>query len=235
MNFLLRLLEKYEISLNEISYNQLDSFIELIINYPVNLTAIKEYEAAAKILILDSIFPFLKFIELKKDKKFIDIGTGGGIPGIPLSIIYPEVNFTLLDSIEKKIKAVNFFTKELNLQNVQTVNNRIENHSKKNRLSYDYATAKAVSRSDVLLEYAAPLLKINGKLFLYKGPTYEAEEKDYLINAAKKIYFEIEAEHHYSLFDKNRYFIILRKIGETPSSFPRKIGMALKKPLGGIR
>ncbi|OQY08801.1 MAG: 16S rRNA (guanine(527)-N(7))-methyltransferase RsmG, partial [Marinitoga sp. 4572_148] len=222
MNFLLRLLEKYEISLNEISYNQLNSFIELIINYPVNLTAIKEYEAAAKTLILDSIFPFLKFIKLKKDKKFIDIGTGGGIPGIPLSIIFPEINFTLLDSIGKKIKAVEFFAEKLQLNNVIPVNERVEIFSKNHLASYDYATAKAVSRSDVLLEYAAPLLKVGGTLFLYKGPTYINEEKNYLIKAANKIHFKIEAEYEYEFFDKNRYFILLKKMGETPSSFPRK-------------
>ncbi|GAB6188805.1 16S rRNA (guanine(527)-N(7))-methyltransferase RsmG [Marinitoga arctica] len=234
MNFLLRLLKKYEIYLNEISYNQLNSFIELIINYPVNLTAIKEYELASKSLILDSIFPFLKFTKLQEGTNFIDIGTGGGIPGIPLSIIFPEINFTLLDSIEKKIKAVNFFAEKLNLQNIQTVNDRVEVFSKKMMESYYYATAKAVSRSDVLLEYAAPLLKINGILFLYKGPTYKSEERDYLFNAVEKINFKIEAEHHYKLFDKDRYFIVLRKIDKTPSCFPRKIGMALKKPLGGI-
>ncbi|SHE62969.1 16S rRNA m(7)G-527 methyltransferase [Marinitoga hydrogenitolerans DSM 16785] len=234
MNFLLKLLENYEISLNESSYNKLNNFIELIINYPVNLTAIKEFELAAKYLVLDSIYPFLKYTNLKNDTNFLDIGTGGGIPGIPLSIIFPFINFTLLDSIEKKIKAVNFFSNELKLKNINTVNERVEIFSKQNISTYDYATAKAVSRSDILLEYAAPLLKIGGFLFLYKGPTYISDEKKYLEKAIKKIYFEIIEEFHYNVFEKERYFIILKKIGETPSSFPRKIGMALKKPLGGI-
>ncbi|KAF2956426.1 16S rRNA (guanine(527)-N(7))-methyltransferase RsmG [Marinitoga sp. 38H-ov] len=234
MNFLLRILEKYEIFLNENSYNNLNKFIELIINYPVNLTAIKDVEEATKSLIVDSIYPFIKFTSLDSNSNFIDIGTGGGIPGIPLSILFPNINFTLLDSIEKKIKAVSYFTNNIKLYNVNPVCDRVENFSKNHLNSFDYATAKAVSRSDVLLEYAAPLLKINGTLFLYKGPSYK-EERKYLKIAAKKIYFEILDEFNYTLFEKDRYFIILKKIKETPSSFPRKIGMAIKKPLGGIQ
>lgn len=234
MNFLLRLLKKYDILLNENSYKLLNDFIELIINYPINLTAIKEYGIAAESLILDSIFPFYKFVSLQDNGNFLDIGTGGGIPGIPLSIIFPKVNFTLLDSIEKKIKAVKFFINELSLKNSKAINERVENFSKNNLESFDYVTAKAVSRSDILLEYAAPLLKINGILFLYKGPTYISEEKHYLKEAMKKIYFEIIDEHYYVLGGKERHFIVLKKLAKTPSSFPRKIGMALKKPLGGI-
>ncbi|WP_047266123.1 16S rRNA (guanine(527)-N(7))-methyltransferase RsmG [Marinitoga sp. 1155] len=234
MKFLLRLFKEYEISLNENSYNKLKKFIDLIINYPVNLTAIKDFEIAFKSLILDSLYPFIKFVKLKDNYKFLDIGTGGGIPGIPLSIMYPKINFTLLDSIEKKIKGVKFFINELDLENVNAISERVEIFSKNNLSSFDYITAKAVSRSDVLLEYAAPLLKTDGLLFLYKGPTYISEERKYLIKAAEKIYFDIVEEHYYRLFEKDRVFIILKKTGETPSIFPRKIGMALKKPLGGI-
>ncbi|APT75704.1 hypothetical protein XO10_03935 [Marinitoga sp. 1135] len=231
---MLRVLEKYEIFLNENSYKKLESFIELIINYPVNLTAIKDKEEASKHLIIDSIFPFEKYYQLKDNMKMIDIGTGGGIPGIPLSIIYNNVDFTLLDSIEKKINAVKYFIKTLNINNANSVNSRVELFSKEHREEYDYATAKAVSRSDILLEYAAPLLKIGGMLFLYKGPTYITEEKKYLEIAAEKIGFKIEKEINYQLFDKERYFIILKKEIETPKKYPRKVGMAVRKPLGGI-
>lgn len=174
------LIKKYH---NEISEEKLITYYKLFdiykkINFRVNLISRKDFDNFYLHHILHSL-SILKFNLLpKKDSKIIDLGTGGGIPGIPLSIFYEKNNFILVDSIGKKIKAVDEIIKEIKLENVRTVNNRIENLE----LNADIIICRSVSSIKNILNWSKKSLKKDGKIILFKGGDVEKE----LININKR-------------------------------------------------
>ena len=174
------LIKKYH---NEISEEKLITYYKLFdiykkINFRVNLISRKDFDNFYLHHILHSL-SILKFNLLpKKDSKIIDLGTGGGIPGIPLSIFYEKNNFILVDSIGKKIKAVDEIIKEIKLENVRTVNNRIENLE----LNADIIICRSVSSIKNILNWSKKSLKKDGKVILFKGGDVEKE----LININKR-------------------------------------------------
>ena len=115
----------------------------------------------------------------------LDIGTGGGFPSVPIAICYPELKVTGLDSIAKKIRAIEDFKKDLNLENLSLINDRAENIKEK----YDIVVSRAVSRLDKVVEYAMPLLKSGGYFVCYKSKQVFDE-----IREAKELIFKKKAE-----------------------------------------
>tara|TARA_B100001778_G_scaffold332091_1_gene337680 strand:+ start:434 stop:1051 length:618 start_codon:yes stop_codon:yes gene_type:complete len=174
------LIKKYH---NEISEEKLITYYKLFdiykkINFRINLISRKDFENFYLHHILHSL-SILKFNLLpEKDSKIIDLGTGGGIPGIPLSIFYEKNNFILVDSIGKKIKAVDEIIKEIKLENVRTINNRIENLE----LNADIIICRSVSSIKNILNWSKKSLKKDGKVILFKGGDVEKE----LININKR-------------------------------------------------
>ena len=150
---------------SEKKYEQFMKYKDLIKewNEKVNLTAIKEDEEIVKKHFIDSIKVF-KFEGLKNAKNIIDIGTGGGFPGIPMKIIKPEINIVLLDSLNKRIKFLDEVIKELQLKNIKAIHGRAEDFAQETqyREKFDVAVSRAVANLTVLSEFCLPYVKVGG-------------------------------------------------------------------------
>ena len=202
--------------------------VDLLISSPHNLTSVKDREKAMIIHIEDSL---LAFEGRKLEGSYIDIGSGGGIPGLVLAIAFPETEWVLVDSITKKVREIERFSSILSLSNVTAVASRIEEYSKESS-RFDGAVMRAVARGDVALELAAPLIERGGVIYLYKGPGCDVEKR-FAFLASAKLGLQFRDEMSYRLSDgSSRKLVIFKKVSETPKGFPRKPGMASKFPLG---
>lgn len=164
----------------------------------------------------------------------IDIGTGGGFPGLPVAILYPEHQVTLLDSTQKKIQFLNDAVATLELQNVQGVAGRAEAiaHAPSHRAQYDIALIRAVASPPACAEYALPYLKIGGIAVLYQGHWTE-EDGDRLQSAVKQLEGKILAVESFvtPISQSIRHCIYLQKTASTPHRYPRDVGVPAKNPL----
>lgn len=198
-------------------------------NEKMNLTAITEPNEVILKHFVDSL-TIANLVE--KGKKVIDVGTGAGFPGIPLSIVKEE-NITLLDSLNKRITFLEEVINKLELKNIKAIHARVEEFAKnkKERESYDIATSRAVAPLNVLLEYLLPLVKVGGVCICMKGSnTEEIEEAK---NALKILGGEIEKIERITLpeSDITRNIVIVKKVKETPLKYPRKPGTPSKEPI----
>lgn len=182
--------------------------------------------------VYDSLYP-LKVITFKKGGRILDIGSGGGLPGIPLGIALPENEIVLLDSNKKKTTYMEDVARRLALNNVIVINGRAEEygHLEGHRESYDYVTSKAVAEMNVLAEYTLPFLRIHGDTLFFKGPRGEQE----LAAAAGAINIcggKYQQEHHYRLpGGEERVLYVIRKTDITPDKYPRRVGVPSKNPI----
>jgi len=197
----------------------------------MNLTAITEPEEIILKHFIDSI-TILK--EIKNDSKIVDIGTGAGFPGIPLSIMNPTLKITLVDSLNKRLIFLQEVVNKLRLQNIEIVHARAEEfgQNKKYRESFDISTSRAVANLSTLSEYLIPLVKVNGKVISMKAA--EAQQE---INEAKKaieiLGGKIEKIEEFNLpqSDIGRTVIIIKKEKQTSNKYPRKAGTPSKEPI----
>ncbi|MBU3101451.1 MULTISPECIES: 16S rRNA (guanine(527)-N(7))-methyltransferase RsmG [Clostridium] len=202
-------------------------------NEKINLTAIKEDEAIVQKHFIDSMKVF-KFDQLKNAKNVIDIGTGGGFPGIPMKIIKPEVNIVLLDSLNKRIIFLNEVINRLNLKNIKAIHGRAEDFAKEKqyREKFDVAVSRAVANLTVLSEYCIPYVKVGGYFVAMKGPAVEEEIK-LSKNAIRLLGGQIEHIEKVQIegSDLNHNLVIIKKISQTHKKYPRKAGIVAKVPL----
>ena len=167
---MIELLESYPfIKIDENQKNQLVSYMELTLkaNESFNLTANDTKESFMIKNIIDSLL-IVKNLDLD-GKNILDLGSGAGLPGIPLAIYYKNTNFTLLEPLTKRANFLKEIAQKLGLKNVNVVNDRAEIFIKNERESFDFVTSRAVSRLNILLELSIPFLKVGGKLIAYKG------------------------------------------------------------------
>jgi 16S rRNA (guanine527-N7)-methyltransferase len=161
-----------------------------------------------------------------------DIGSGAGFPGIVLGICFPTLRMTLYESEKKKADFLLSVIQRLSLANCRVIADRVESAGRPE--SYDYVFARAVSSLPVLLEYAAPLLRISGKTYFFKGPKYR-EELQKSKNAQKSFFWGepliIPYSFDYGEETYHHYLLVYEKQKTTPRGFPRKPGMAVKTPL----
>ena len=223
------------LNFNEEQYNKFMQYKKLIQewNEKVNLTAIIEDEEIIKKHFIDSIKIF-KFELLRNATNLIDVGTGGGFPGIPINIINNNINVILLDSLNKRINFLNEVINNLELQNITTIHGRAEDFSKKieYREKFDIATSRAVANMAVLSEFCIPYVKIGGYFIALKGPSIEdeiLEAKNAIGTLGGKLDDIIKVEIEES--DLKHNLVIVKKIKETPKQFPRKAGVVTKRPL----
>lgn len=199
-------------------------------NKSFNLTSIVDENEFREKMIYDSIIG-VSFID-GSDKKCIDVGTGAGFPGLPLSIIDKNNNYTLLDATKKKVDFIQKFADENKLSNVKTINDRAENFSKNHREEYDYAFARAVAPLSILLELIIPLLKVGGEFIAYKGKNAKQEIKD-SEKAFKKLHCQLKVVQYEVLpvSCEERYLIVITKTKETDKKYPRDYSLIVSKSL----
>lgn len=200
-------------------------------NKKINLTAITDDKDIIVKHFIDSltIVPFIT-----KDKKsLIDVGSGGGFPGIPVKIVRDELNVVLLDSLNKRINFLNTVIDELKLKDISAVHGRAEDlgHNKMYREKFDFCTARAVAKLPVLLEFCMPFLKVGGIFFAMKGS--DISEINYSDRALQELGGEI-IEHKkvfLPLDNMERNIIIIKKVRQLPTKYPRKAGKPSKSPI----
>ncbi len=209
-------------------YNYMNLLLEW--NEKINLTAIIEPREVILKHFVDSL-TIAKYI--KENEKLIDVGTGAGFPGIPLSIVKENTDIVLLDSLNKRINFLEEIKQNLKLKNITTIHGRAEEFgkNKKEREIYDIATSRAVAPLNILLEYLLPLVKVGGKAICMKGSNIEEIEN--AKNALEILGGKIEKIEEITLpnSDIKRNIIIVKKVKNTPSKYPRKPGTPSKEPI----
>lgn len=227
-------LEEYlkisDIVLNEKQIENLIKYLDLLIetNKVMNLTAIREEESILEKHFIDSLL--LTKIIREDEKNIIDIGTGAGFPGLVLSIVYPDKNFLLVDSVKKKISFINTVIEKIGLKNVKTSTERAEELIKDNREKFDVALCRGVANLRIILEYLIPFLKVDGRFLPQKLNVNELEESK---NALKTLNSEIINIYNFRLPISRDERIILEivKKSKTNKIYPRAVGIPGKKPL----
>ena len=229
--------KKQNIELDEGKAKALKEYKELLVewNEKMNLTAITEdYEVIVK--------HFVDCLEcthlITNEKKIIDVGTGAGFPGMPLAIYYPQIEFTLLDGLNKRLIFLEEVVNKLGLKNVKIVHARAEEAARNEEYfeSFDAVVSRAVANLPVLLEYTSPYVKVNGKCIVMKGDNAK-EELELAKNAMNilklKNIKEKEYKYSYSIDNEeyNRTILYIEKIGNTPNKYPRNYGQIKKKAL----
>ncbi|MGN0655753.1 MAG: 16S rRNA (guanine(527)-N(7))-methyltransferase RsmG [Ruminiclostridium sp.] len=198
-------------------------------NKYVNLTRITEYDEVIEKHYIDSILP-LTMVDVPRGTKFVDIGTGAGFPSLPMKIYRPDIEFTLIDSLGKRITYLDKACEKIGLP-CETVHARSEEaaRNKKYRDSFDFATARAVAALNVLCEYCLPYVKKGGYFLALKGAEDETEVAK---EAIEKLGGKLEKVEKYALpSGDKRCLVVIKKISETPSVYPRASGVISKKPL----
>ena len=232
---LLDKVNKLSIELNEKQVKQFIKFYEMLVewNKVMNLTGITEYDEVVEKHFVDSL-SIVNVVDMNDIHKVIDIGTGAGVPGIPLKIAFPHLEITLLDSLNKRIKFLNAVIDELGLDNIHTIHGRAEDFAKQEnyREKYDLCVSRAVANLSTLSEYCLPYVAVDGMFVPYKSGDIEEE----LNNSKKAIQIlggKIENTFKFELpgTDIGRSFVKIKKVKNTAKKYPRKAGLPSKEPL----
>ena len=225
--------------------DQFRSYRDLLIDWQdrVNLTGIKDYSAIVEQLFIRSLrvaVPAGGNVSTSgwfDGRRVIDIGSGAGIPGIPLKIVLPGAEVTLLEANEKKCDFMRLVVDELGLESVNVVNGRAEDvaHFEQHRESYDLGTARGVAELSVLAEYVLPFVRLGGVAVLPKGPDLRSvnEESDVAGFAADEMgaapaIIQPVAHPGTSPTDHIIYWL---KVRPTATRYPRRVGVPSKRPL----
>ena len=228
-----RLLEELNIAVDGYAAQRLDLYAQRLVawNEKMNLTGITDPDGILEKHFIDSIEP-LRFVEIPRNARVIDVGTGAGFPGLPLLIARPDLDLTLADSLHKRL----VFLKDV-LHGCGLVAERVHARAEilgkdpDYREQYDIATARAVAPLPVLCEYCLPLVKVGGVFIAMKGPEADAEAKA-AANALKKLGGQYEETRAFTLPDGSaRGLVFCKKISQTPTAYPRNGGKIAKKPL----
>ena len=226
------LLSKNNVVLSEKQSLQFEKYLYLLQEYNkvMNLTGITEEEEVYEKHFYDSLL--FSFNENMDGLSLIDVGSGAGFPGVPLAIVYPSLKVTLLEPLTKRCKFLEVVKNELGLTNVVIVNERAEDFSKKNEEKFDIATARAVSKLNILLEISSQMIKVNGYFIALKGKIAQ-EEIEHAKFALKLLNFKIEKnkEDYLPSEEDSRANIFIKKLGSTNKKYPRNYSQIKNRPL----
>lgn len=225
--------EKLNIHLADAQVKQLEEYARLLVewNEKINLTAITDDEGIATKHFLDSMTALCTG---RVKGRVIDVGTGAGFPGLVLKIANPEIELTLLDSLNKRINFLRTVCEKLDIQGTECVHARAEDggRNKLYRGQFDTIVSRAVARLSVLCEWCLPFLRQGGYFLALKGPLAEEELKEaqraiHILGGKLEEVFEADIP----FTDLRHKIIIIKKVGQTPIRFPRKAGIATKLPI----
>lgn len=224
--------EKLGIVVDKDKLDKLDLFYKLLIewNEKINLTTIVDEESVYLKHFYDSLTLF-RDVDLNKTIKICDVGSGAGFPGIVLKIFFPNIDITLVDSLNKRIIYLNDIIDKLGLTNIKAIHSRMEDFSKLHEEEFDYITARAVSQLPILCEISVKALKIRGSLVFMKA---NCEEE--LVGIDKKIDklgLKLAYVDKFVLPNENsnRSIIKIDKYSKTNKIYPRTIDKIKKNPL----
>lgn len=231
--------KKWNITLTEKQIKQFDQYYELLVEWNsfMNLTAITEFDEVCQKHFLDSLsivkaYPDHYFVD--NTFQFIDIGTGAGFPSIPIKIVFPNLKFTLVDSLNKRIKFLNEVIDQLQLSDCIAVHGRAEDLAKNSsyREQYDFCVSRAVANLSTLCEYCMPYVKVGGRFVSYKSEKI-TEEALNAKHAISVLGGKFERQVEFTLPDSDIYrnIYIIQKEKATPKKYPRKAGLPGKEPL----
>lgn len=233
-DLLKRELDKLKIEWSDEMIDRFNIFYDLLLewNKKINLTAITEYDDVVIKHFIDSIL-ILTFTDID-NKRLIDVGTGAGFPGIPLKILKPDCEIFLIDSLNKRVRFLEYVSDSLGLRNITLLHGRAEDlaRDKGLRETFDYSVSRAVSNLSTLSEYCIPFLKRGGSFISYKSDKSDDEIKSSL-NAIKILGSKIETveERYLPGGEIKRKFVVIKKINEVSYKYPRKAGIPVKDPL----
>ena len=223
------------VTLSDEQIQQFLKYYEMLVewNEVMNLTAITEYDEVMKKHFVDSI-SLCKAYDVTQNKTVIDVGTGAGFPGLALKIAFPDLQVTLLDSLNKRINFLNEVIAALELTGVETIHGRAEDFAKpgKCREKYDLCVSRAVSGLATLSEYCLPYVKVGGLFVSYKSGSVK-EEAEAAEKAVKILGGKIRDIQYFDLpgSEISRSLVIIEKVKNTPGKYPRKAGTPLREPL----
>lgn len=231
-------LENLHIKITDEQMNKFMTYYENLIewNKVMNLTTVTAFDDVIHRHFLDSlsIVNAIPENEIRNMRSVIDVGTGAGFPGIPLAIVFPELQVTLMDSLQKRINFLNDTCEKCHVKNVQTVHSRAEDlgHDRDYRERYDLVVSRAVARLSILTEYCLPFAKVNGVFAAYKSGNIDEELK----NSSKAIRLLGGTSPEITKFtlegtDSSRSIVLIKKKTSTSGKYPRKAGVPTESPL----
>ena len=229
------LLAEQNLPLSDQQKKQFERYFELLVewNEKINLTAITDKDEVYLKHFYDSIAPILQGLIPNETIKLLDIGAGAGFPSLPMKILYPQLDVTIIDSLNKRINFLQLLAQELDLDGVHFYHGRAEDlaQDKNFRAQYDFVTARAVARMQVLSELTIPYLQVGGKLLALKASN-APEELLEAKNALNLLFSKVGDNLSYAPPNGDpRYITVVEKKKETPNKYPRKAGMPNKRPL----
>jgi 16S rRNA (guanine527-N7)-methyltransferase len=223
------------LELNDRQLKQLDTYFKWLVewNEKMNLTAITDEEGVYFKHFYDSLTLFA-VKQFRREGRLLDVGAGAGFPSLPVHIAAPDLEVTVLDSLNKRIGFLNELKTELSLPNYTAVHGRAEDFAKPGqwRGTFDQVTARAVARLNVLAELCLPYAKVGGHFFAMKGPDAEnevSEAKRALDILGGRVVEILKTELPHMAGERN--IIVVEKIKDTPKQYPRKAGTPSKNPL----